>query len=412
MWPCTDDGNYEVKDFSCPEFEYLVKHNANKNTYTQQMKKLCELLDRDWDSYYSKYVVTSVYSPENQHAIHETQSSFAINLQQLPWLPAKQTCLITNFDKVSTEIKISHQKPNIVYLNSHKLESLLGHTVFYLAATLSSNSSFSSFLQIKSVISADTIVNLLIKWGNRPDDTSKIPTEFCTSLSHIKSVYRYLCDELNNKRLQDLFHTKPVVFVPNNDNVICEQNDNFVGKMYKREELWWEDSTKLFKKYHSHLVKYQMSCSNKKEIANTYGDMSDFFYTAVRVFKYPQLYEYGELIQVLTYSLPEEVLKDVLALFNLIGEKLFLVSHSKDPTLTTVFEEDKKKLLKQIQNEAIFPTKNGLWVSLAEHPIIADNKELEKMFSDKAVNFVCLTAETKEEKFNRKSQQNQGKFIS
>lgn len=407
MWPCTDDGSYEVKDFSCPEFEYLVKHNTNKNTYTQQMQKLCELLDRDWDSYYSKYIVTSVYFQENQHAVHETQSSFAINLQQLPWLPAKQTCLITNFDKVSTEIKISHQKPNIVYLNSHKLESLLGHTVFYLAANLSSNSSFSSFLQIKSVISADTIVNLLIKWGNRPDETSKIPTEFCTSLSHIKSVYRYLCDELNNKRLQDLFHTKPVVFVPNNDNVIWEQNDNFVGKMYKREELWWDDSTRLFKKYHSHLVKYQMSCSNKKEIANTYGDMLDFFYTAVRVFKYPQLYEYGELIQVLTYSLPEEVLKDVLALFNLIGEKMFLVSHSKDPTLTTVFEEDKKKLLKQIQNEAIFPTKNGLWVSLAEHPIIADDKELEKMFSDKAVHFVCLTAETKEKKFNRKSQQNQ-----
>lgn len=374
------------------------------------MQKLCELLDRDWDSNYCKYTMTSVFSEDGQHALRDTPTSFAIDLQQLPWLPARRTILTVNSGYVNTDTQFSHQKPNSVYCDSKKLESLLGHAAFYLNCTLSTSSSFSSFLQIKSVITVDIIVDLLTKWSNRPDEANKTPTEFCTSMSHIKAVYKYLSEELNNKSLQDLFHMKPVIFVPNNTMLAKKSDANVVGKMYKREELWWEDSTGLFQQFHTKLAEYQMSTSNKREIVNVYGDMESFFQMAVRVLKFPQLYEYGELIQVLTLSLPDDACKHVLTLFELIGEKLFLVSISKDPTLISINEQNKKKLISQICDEAIFPTKQGTWVSLSENPIIADDKELEKLFVREPINFVCFTTETNDKKMNRKiSRQDQDK---
>lgn len=49
------------------------------------------------------------------------------------------------------------------------------------------------------------------------------------------------------------------------------------------------------------------------------------------------------------------------------------------------------KVLDLLKKAAVFPTKLDQWVSLTDHPMIADSMELEEMFFDKpGVHFLQL----------------------
>ena len=50
------DATYHVVDNACPEFEALVKTNAAPNLMNAQMRLLYEVIDRDWDSTYKRYI--------------------------------------------------------------------------------------------------------------------------------------------------------------------------------------------------------------------------------------------------------------------------------------------------------------------------------------------------------------------
>ena len=44
----------QVKDFSCPQFEALVKHNTVPGSIYHQMRLLFEMLEREWRDKYSR----------------------------------------------------------------------------------------------------------------------------------------------------------------------------------------------------------------------------------------------------------------------------------------------------------------------------------------------------------------------
>eukprot|EP00106_Octopus_bimaculoides_P011475 XP_014778917.1 PREDICTED: uncharacterized protein LOC106875339 [Octopus bimaculoides] len=400
-WPAYS-GDYVIVDLACQEFESLVNQNRNVETFSKQMDVLCQIIDGLWDAEYSKYTTTTVKSNDD-HILKEIPTSFAINLQTLPWLPAEELKLENNNGTVKVSKRFSEQVSNSLYLNSDNLKHLLGHTASYSRIKLFS-ASFCKFLSIKTSTNPQHISSLLIKWGERSNDSDKV--EFCGSLKHMKSIYTYLSKHLTNDEVKNIFLHKPVIFVPSsNSNLKC---DYVVGQMYKREEIWWNDSTGLIEKHKDLLKTYKKNCSLKSGIQNFYQDLEEFFFDTVRISRFPHLQDYGELIQVLSY-LDEDGLQNMMELFFLIGEKIQLCNMSKKPELLEIIEQQKRKLFEILQGENIFPTEKNKLVSLQDFPVIADNKVYEKMFKDK-LNFIDLEYETVNKK-KRKITDEKRKYI-
>lgn len=393
-WPA-HSGDYVIVDQTCQEFESLVNQNRNMETFSKQMDVLCQIIDGHWDAEYSKYITTTLKSSDD-HILENIPTSFAINLQTLPWLPAEEIKLENNNGTVKASKQFFEQVSNRLYLNADDLKHLLGHAAAYSRIKLVS-ASFCKFLNIKTSINPQHISSILIKWGERTNDSDKV--EFCGSLKHMKSIYTYLSKNLTNDEVKNIFQHKPVIFVPSsNSNLKC---DYVVGQMYKREEIWWYDGSRLIEKHKDLLKTYKKNCSLKSGIKHFYQDLEEFFVDTVRVYRYPHLQDYGELIQVLSY-LDEDGLQDMMELFSLIGEKIVLCQMSKKSDVTEMMDQQKRKLVEILKGENIFPTEKNKLVSLQDFPVIADNKVYEKMFKDK-LNFIDLEYETvnkKKRKFN------------
>ena len=60
-----------------------------------------------------------------------------------------------------------------------------------------------------------------------------------------------------------------------------------------------------------------------------------------------------------------------------------------DTPNSAAHEHQVAKVVQQLKAHAVFPTKSGRWVQLKDSPLIADDKQMEKLFMSKeGVNFV------------------------
>lgn len=179
----------------------------------------------------------------------EVETTFGMMLKQLEWVPSVQ---VEDGAFMQLQGKRSVKVGCNLFLQSNMMERLLGNHVAYLDPLQPPRSQLAQFLQVQSTLTTDIVLELLVRWGTRT--AINMPQVFKTSLSHMKAVYMFLHDRLPPKQLQDLFHDHPVIFVPTmgpepmqNPQLIVE------GKMMRRNEVRWEDPTKLFGKYQSAL---------------------------------------------------------------------------------------------------------------------------------------------------------------
>ncbi|GAB1610178.1 protein NO VEIN-like [Argonauta hians] len=382
-WPACS-GDYVIVDKKCDQFESLVSHNRDTKSYSKQMDVLCRKIDELWDKEYFKYTMTTVKSSEG-HILKEIPTSFAINLQTLPWVPAEEKTLENNDGTVQVKKKFSEQVPNQLYLNSDDLKLLLDHSVPYLRFKMSSEA-FCQFLSIKTSVNPSYISDLLISWGKQVGSDK---TELCRSLRHMTAIYKYLGKNLTNDEFNKIFHDERVIFVPNTNDRF---NDYTVGKMYDRKEVWWVDETDLINKHSDLLKKYKKKCSLKSGIGHFYSDLEECFVKRVVIPKFPNLEDYAELIQVLSY-LGDDGLRDMLELFALIGEKIMLYRMSKSQDLIMLCRKEIYRILEILQDENIFPTTTHKLVGLSDHPVIVDSRIYEEMFKDH-IPFINLDHQT------------------
>ena len=80
-----------------------------------------------------------------------------------------------------------------------QIKRLLAHTAYYLAVSISNNSSFSRFLHIKSRVETSVVRDALVEWGKRDPSKPGEAATFCSSLAHLKQVYIYLYENLPPK---------------------------------------------------------------------------------------------------------------------------------------------------------------------------------------------------------------------
>ncbi|XP_055892730.1 uncharacterized protein LOC106068793 isoform X2 [Biomphalaria glabrata] len=388
IWPDSADG-YSITDLQCEEFHKLVTANVKPDELIPQMAKLYEYIDIHWNLKYKLCLDTQLKSGSGQVLKDIIPSSFAVHLQTLSWIPSVSSSLQYNEDNHTVDLKVkeSLDLPAELYLQDQAIQRLLHHTVKYLNVAPQKNSSFIVFLKIKVNISPETLKQALIKWGERPEDSPDKPAVFCTAIWHMSELYTYLSEEMRPKECQDLFHDKPVIFVPiPNQNV--QGASNKAGWMMRREEVWWSDPTELFMKYMKSLETYSSPLSKFKILQEFYRHLEDFFYSFVRVEKGPNTLHYAQLLKHIASvcGLSEDgVLFDSLFLISKIGQDLSKIS-TKVGEVKTIeamkAEINLPKVKELLSKAAVFPTKSGQWVSLSDSPMIADSKEFEEMFGN------------------------------
>ncbi|CAL1544092.1 unnamed protein product [Lymnaea stagnalis] len=394
IWPDSPDG-YAVTDFQCDEFHKLVTANQKPDGLYQQMVQLFERLAAEWDGFYKRYESTQLKSGSGHVLKDSIQTSFAINLKSLIWVPTYALSVDVFDEGKRVEAQDSHtlQSPAELYVKDDQIKRLLAYTVKYLDVPMVKSSAFVSFLQIKSKVTLEKVKSALISWCERDKDLPDVPKIFCTTSWHVFELYGYLSEELSNKDAQDLFHNHPVIFVP-----VSDQKSKFAaGKMMKREEVWWSDPTGLFTRYQESLELYKSPLSKFKILQGLYQHLEEMFFRTVRVEHEPNTLQLAELLKHIATvkSLSEdEVLADTLFLFSKIGSDLSMAS-SKTAEVQTLGAMKAgmylPKVVELLTKAAVFPTKLDQWVSLTDLPMIADSAELEEMFIKKpGVHFLQL----------------------
>ncbi|XP_056016364.1 uncharacterized protein LOC125663893 [Ostrea edulis] len=402
------EGSY-IEDWSSTELRELIQNNGQPSSYSQQMRILSVLLAEKWVRHFSKYTSTCLYNKSGERC-QDVETSFSILLKTSSWLPGLQTCVSVENEMISVMEKVLMMQPSCLYAPLPEIMDLLAHSVLYLGIQMPPGSSFGQFLGIKHRVGLQDLKKCLIEWGNR--ESEQIPKIFVTTQKHIFNVYLWLNNQLPPVETTELFQNHPVIFVPGKHLPVRIEsgsvnqrslNSLVAGRMLTNKEVWWSDPTGLILKHSNIIEDYHLELAKKALLFDTYGQMLDLKVMFVNIGKIsiePSMLEYCELLvlmgQVLSLS-DKSVLSDALQLYATIGGKLNPEESQAMPyqTKQNVLEIQRVGLRKKLEGQKILATTNNKWVGVEENPMIADNRELEKMFEKKDhVNFVIMEDKT------------------
>ncbi|KAF1374253.1 hypothetical protein PFLUV_G00248000 [Perca fluviatilis] len=391
MWHQNPGEGFVLDDYPCQEFYSLATAQLPGHLLLQQRMSLLELLATNWDTghCYSQYLTAQVIDSDGQ-AIKSTKSSFYHFLRYLEWVPAYRP-----MEGEQQERK--YLCPNSVYLTSPEVTSLLGTHVCYVDID---PSEFSRALGMRQSISVDDLINYLKKWCVKPeadDQEQRLPEDeleganFSSTVEHIHNVYTYLYNNCPQSSLKDLFQHTPAVFIEYD-----RRNEWCSGRFYHLKEVCWSDPTVVFQRYRPLTHAPDSPVQQPKVLAPFYkplDGMKFFFTKLLNVDLSPNMKQYVGLLELICSSSPiptAEVLQDVSVLYAILAQKCKIqVSGDQENIPQFNLNPDYCSTLKgMVSNKGVFPTKDNRWVSLARKPMIADNKELEKIF--KPHKQICL----------------------
>ncbi|XP_060951191.1 uncharacterized protein wu:fj29h11 [Limanda limanda] len=392
MWHQRPGEDFVLDDYPCEEFHALATAQLPGSLLLQQRVNLLKLLATNWDTghKYSQYLTAQLVDSDGR-TIKNTNSSFYYSLCRLEWVPAHRPL-------EGGEQERKYLCPNSVYLTSPEVSKLLGTHVYYVDIDASE---FSRALGMRQSITVEALINYLKEWCVKPvaDDQEQRPPEdesegasFTSTVQHIHNVYTYLHTNCPQNSLKELFQHSPAVFIEykRHDKDWCS------GCFYHLKEVCWSDTTTMFLRYKL-LTRRPDSCVQEpKVLAPFYHQlegMEDFFTRLLNVDPSPNMKQYVGLLELICSSSPiptADVLQDVSVLYARLAQKCkILVSGEQEHS--PQFEPNSSycsTLKGMVSDKRVFPTKDNTWVSLARKPMIADNKELEKIF--KPHDQVCL----------------------
>ncbi|XP_041670873.1 protein NO VEIN isoform X2 [Cheilinus undulatus] len=389
-WSRSAGEEYVIDDYPCEEFEALASAQLSNPLLLQQRMALLQLLNNNWDTgqHYSQYLTAQVINHDG-HPIKNTRSSFFHLLCTLEWIPAYQPMEGGNKDR-------KYLCPNSVYLTSPEISSLLGSHVCYVDLE---PGEFSRALGMRHSINVDVLIKYLKEWCTKPDDEEQTAADeesegrsFTSTFQHIHNVYSYLNNNCPPGSLKELFTHTPAVFIEYN-----RRNDGWCsGRFYHLKEVCWSDPTTMFQRYKQLTHGADSPVQQPKVLAPFYSPlegMKAFFIRQLNVDLSPNMNQYIGLLELVcsSCSCPNtEVLQDISVLYAKLA-RICTIPVSGDqenmalPSLNQAYCSTLKGM---VSDKRVFPTKENTWVTLARRPMIADNKELEKVF--KSHREVCL----------------------
>ncbi|XP_045924345.1 protein NO VEIN [Micropterus dolomieu] len=390
-WHQNPGEGFVLDDYPCEEFHALATAQLPDSLLLQQRMALLELLATNWDTghRYCQYLTAHVIDSDGRE-IRSTKSSFYLFLCRLEWVPAYRPL-------EGEQREREYLCPNSVYLTSPEITSLLGTHVFYVDID---PSEFSRALGMRQSISVDALINYLKKWCVRAEadnQEQRLPEDeleganFTTTVQHIHNVYTYLHNNCPQSSLKKLFQHTPAVFIEYN-----RRNDWCSGRFYHLKEVCWSDPTWMFQRYKQLTHGPDSPVQEPKVLAPFYNPlegMKVFFTRLLNVDSSPNMNQYVGLLELICSSSPiptAEVLQDVSVLYARLAQKCTIpVSGDQETIPQPKLNHSYCSTLKgMVSDKRVFPTKENTWVSLARKPMIADNKELEKVF--KPHKQICL----------------------
>ncbi|XP_067914661.1 uncharacterized protein wu:fj29h11 isoform X3 [Heterodontus francisci] len=389
FWPNTADNAYVVEDYVCEELHSLLTTEVLSDQMKQKQRvNLLKLLDRNWDSgcRLSQYCTAVVFDSQDKVLKNDVASSFTLYLETLSWLPT---------DKPSAAglgFCTAYMRPNEVYLRSGNLLELLADHVSYVCCDLLEKSTFAAFTGIKTSISVDMMINHFKSWCVKtpPSESGDLEgAEFRTNAEHIHRVYAYLDRNCSGSQLKELFERFPAVFVPSSSELI------WTGKFYYQKDVCWSDPTNMFQRYKSQIQETNGSFQEPQLLAPSYslwGDMKNLFLKTLNVERMPSMKHYVNLLVLMCskVSFPSSgILQDVSVIYAVLAEKCKNYDYSGSFELNTAYCHTLKGMVK---DERVFPAKDNRWVSMANSPVIPDNKHLERIFKAHSMCLLNLPA--------------------
>ncbi|XP_073345224.1 uncharacterized protein [Pagrus major] len=373
-----------LDDYPCEEFYALATAQLPGSLLLQQRMALLELLAANWNTghRYSQYIAAEVVDSDGK-MIRSTKSSFYHFLCFLEWIPAYQP-------QEGEKQERKYLRPNSVYLSSPEVTSLLGTHVCYVDIH---PSEFTRALGMRQNITVDALINYLKQWCVRPEADSQEQkssedelegANFTSTVQHIHNVYTYLYQNCSQSSLKELFQHNPAVYVEDSRwNV-----DWSSGRFYHMKEVCWSDPTEMFRRYKQLIRGPDSPVPEPKVLAPFYSqldDMKRLFIRQLDVDRSPNMKQYVGLLELICSSsqIPTaEVLQDVSVLYARLAQKCTIpVSGEQENTAQPQLDRGYCSTLKgMVSDKRVFPTKDNSWVSLARKPMIADSKELEKVF--------------------------------
>ncbi|XP_077406198.1 uncharacterized protein LOC144038026 isoform X2 [Vanacampus margaritifer] len=389
MWHQTPGEDCVLDDYPCEEFHALATAQLTAPCLLAQREALLNLLATNWNTghCYSQYLTAQVLD-RDARPIRTTKSSFYHLLCRLKWVPA--FC-----PQEDEKHEIKYLCPNIIYLNAPEITRLLGTHVYYVNMD---PSEFSKALGIRQNVSVDDLITYLKEWCTKPaadkQEFLDVPggANFTSTIPHIHNIYAYLHTNCPQSSLKELFQHNPAVFIP----MECRSNEWCSGRFYHLREVCWSDPTNMFLRYKPLVRGPESPIEEPKVLAAFYsklGGMKDFFIRLLNVDGSPNMRQYVALLEIIASSSPiptAEVLQDVSVLYATLADKCKIqVSGEHEDAPQTILDGNYSSTLKgMVFDKRVFPSKDKNWVSLACKPMIADSKELEKIF--KSHKEICL----------------------
>ncbi|KAG9350267.1 hypothetical protein JZ751_026621 [Albula glossodonta] len=408
LWPRTSDGVYVVEDHECEEFRLLVTaDHLSSQQKREQRLELLNLLDRNWvtGDRYSQYLNAQVLDSHGRH-LKDAKSSFYLFLTSLPWVPAKRE-QPWNSEKSSME----YLCPSDVYLASPELTRLLGIHVSYVNMN---PSEFTSTVGMKHSVTVEEMIAHLKMWCTKISDSCPGGTDgadFTTTVEHVQSVYSYLYSNCNLPKLRELFQQTAAVFIE------YKRNESWcTGTFYMLKEVCWSDPTGMFERYKDIVHKSEGEVQEPRVLAPFYqhmDNMKEFFLQYLNVEHAPSMRQYVDLLELICASWPlpsGELLQDVSVIYTKLADKCKTLTSGEQEQGVQLNPSFCTSLRSMLMDKRVFPTKDNRWVTLAQRPLIPDNKTLEKVFKPHSQKCCLLNLPPAEKKtsYRSKSSSSQG----
>ncbi|XP_059892948.1 uncharacterized protein wu:fj29h11 isoform X3 [Gadus macrocephalus] len=385
-WPQgTAEGGYVMDDYPCQEFHSLATAELPDRQLVEQRRALLGMLEDNWEKgdRYSQYITAQVVDADGQPA-KTTKSSFFHFLSRLPWVPAYRLL-------EGGERQVQYLVPDAVYLVSPEVHGLLGVHVCYVEKT---PSELSRKLGMKHSVSVEEMISYLKTWSSRPEETEaegRPGPKFTSTVQHVFNVYSYLQKNCSQGALKELFEHTPAVYVEHD-----RREDGWTsGVFYHLKEVCWSDPTHMFKRYKQLVRAPDSPMPEPRQLAPFYSPldgMRELFTRQLNVEPSPTMFQYVCLLELVCASCPmptAEVLQDVSVIY---ARKCKTTTSPEqdymDPGQPRTISSYCSTLKGMVLDKKVFPTKAKSWVTLARRPMVADDRELEKIF--KLHPGVCL----------------------
>lgn len=360
-----------LKDWQSSELTAVV--DSKKKDPQSQMKKLAELLDKYWDTFYAQRLETHVYNAKNDAFLEiSVPSSFSKYLVQQAWLPS-------TLPLRSANSKVLYRGSELFNNASGRIKSLLHTHVPYLDASLQS-SKFLTHLQIRSSITKEELLQCLVSWSNAAARDSS--ATFRTSIDHMCNVYSYLMEDLgqSNVAIVDKFaeESPPLIFVPNRYDDIATSED-VEGRFLSIHGACWMDPASVL--YSKQKYNRPLPDDLPRVLSLHYSrhQMQDTF-QRIGVNDTPLMRTYVVLLKYISSLSLEPELEQV-------RDFTSIVTHLAGVCME--HREHVAYLTANLKGVKIFPSHRRVWVSLSNCLLDNDDPKLAKTFSKvEGVHFV------------------------